>query len=245
VVEKKGTETGEKSESGPVVERGRRCLSEAGNDRAMLWWIGRFRFVTSAELSVRFGVCEQRVNARVRRLLEAGLVGGMRPHKNARRLVFLTQRGSLQLGLGERRPPRTDVQLRHELAIAMLVARQEAQRPGETDLLTERECRRAERESHQRWSADVQHQGRRQRRWPDLVQVDGMRRRAIELELSIKHTRRLQAIVDGYRISPFEEVLWLVEDPNLERRLTTMAERTSWGTPLRVVRVEPDSWHTV
>lgn len=187
---------------GPVVDRGRRGLSEAAKDRALLWWIGRFRFVTARELSVRFAVTEQRINARVRRLLRAGLLGEMRPHISASRVVFLTRRGSLQLGLGERRPPRTDVQRRHELELAMLVARVErALPPGEQRMLTERECRRAERASHgyDRYSVDVFDRRVTQKRWPDLVVIhpDG-RKHAIEIELAVKHTRRLEHIVAGY-----------------------------------------------
>src|SRR4051794_11747758 len=88
-----GRQVGRKAaavDGGPVVDRGRRAWSEAERDRAMLWWIGRFRFVTARELSVRFGVSEQRVNARVRRFLHAGLVAEHRPHNNTSRVVFLT-----------------------------------------------------------------------------------------------------------------------------------------------------------
>ncbi len=221
---------------GPVVERGRRGQSEAINDRALLWWVGRFRFVTSRELAVRFGVTEQRVNTRARRLIGAGLLGAMRAHNNARRLVFLTRRGSMTLGLGERRAPRTDVQVRHELAIVMLVARLEQGLPlGRSLVLTERECRRAERETGRPWSASVYYQGRRQRRWPDLVALIDGKRRAIELELTPKHTPRLEAIIRAYRYSEFNEVLWLTDVEPLRRRLEGLCRPMyETDTPMRV-----------
>lgn len=212
---------------GAVVDRARAQEREAATDRAFLWWIGRFRFVTARELGVRFSVSEQRANARVRRLLKAGLLDEIRPHVSASRVVFLTGRGSRQLGLGERRPPRTDIQRRHELELAMLVARLEQQLPlGAQRLLTERECRRVERRSRgsDRYSVDVWDRNHVQKRWPDLVHVhpDG-RKRAIEIELAVKHTRRLENILTGYRASgTFREVLWLVENPALLRRLERM-----------------------
>ena len=211
-----------------MVDRARRAWSEAERDRAMLWWISRFRFVTARELSVRFGVTEQRVNARVRRFLRAGLVAEHRPHNNASRVVFLTRRGHAQLGGSQRRPPRTDVQRRHELALVMLVARLErGAPPGVRRVMTERECRRAERRDvPQRWSIDVTYRTGMQKRWPDLVQCYGEHRRAIEVEFAVKHTARLEAILEGYRYSDtFDEVLWLVESPSLCHRLERMIER--------------------
>jgi DNA-binding MarR family transcriptional regulator len=214
----------------------------------MLWWIGRFRFVTARELSARFAVTEQRVNARVRRLLSAGLIDEMRPHNNASRVVFLTRRGARTLGIKERRPPRTDVQRRHELALAMLVAQLERGTPaGAPRLMTERECRRAERRDRtRRWSVDVTYRAGAQKRWPDLVECDGNRRRAIEAELAVKHTARLEAIVEAYRYSDtFDEVIWLVESPSLCDRLERMVEglpRIGWlnrHLPLTEMRVVP------
>lgn len=74
--------------------------------------------------------------------------------------------------------------------------------------------------------------GKRQRRWPDLVLDFGERRRAIELELAVKHTRRLEQIVEAYqRDRTFDEVLWLVEVPTLLVRLETMIERNRSGPP--------------
>jgi hypothetical protein len=210
----------------------------------MLWWIGRFRFVTARELSVRFGVTEQRVNARVRRFLRAGLVADHRPHNNTSRVVFLTRRGWLSIGMTPRRPPRTDIQRRHELALVMLVAVLEHETPfGQRRVLTERECRAAERRDRhrggERWNVDVVTRYGAQRRWPDLVAVDDRWKLAIEVEFAVKHTRRLEEIVSGYRTTgTFAGVLWLVENPALARRLSRMAEeRLAWLTEPVEMRV--------
>jgi hypothetical protein len=67
------------------------------------------------------------------------------------------------------------------------------------------------------------YEGRRHRRWPDLVIDYGDPRRAIELELTVKHTPRLRAIIDAYQlVGAFDEVLWLVEQPGLRRRVEEM-----------------------
>lgn len=60
-----------------------------------------------------------------------------------------------------------------------------------------------------------------------VVLPDG-RRRAIEVEFAVKHTRRLQDILRGYDMSGvFAEVLWLVELPALQARLRRLIATTS------------------
>jgi DNA-binding Lrp family transcriptional regulator len=214
-----------------VVERARRGRQEAVRDRELLWWVGRFRFVTARELSVRFGVSEQRVNARVRRLLAAGLLEEHRPYPSASRTVYLSAAGAAVLEVPRRKPPRAHTKRRHELALAEIVASVETNsaRPAGARLLTERECRQAERTGERRWSVEVLQDGRCQRRWPDVVIDYGDRRRAIELELAVKHTRRLERIVNAYQIArTFEEVLWLVESPALRGRLELMCRSERW-----------------
>ena len=182
---------------------------------------------------MRFGVSEQRVNARVRRLLEAGLVGANAAAQE-RATLGVSDPTWLAPGRVGRAPAAAH---RYSAAVTTWRSRglwrttsrraasdQETAPADRTGMPTGR-APDARRGGH----ADIQSQGRRQRRWPDLVQVAGERRRAIELELSIKHTARLQAIIDGYRVSGFDEVLWLVEDPNLRRRLTTMTAHTLLG----------------
>lgn len=211
-------------------------MSEAVRDRAMLWWVGRFRFVTSVELAIRFGVTEQRVNARVRRLLGAGLLGAM-GHITERRLVYLSQRGSRAIGFGERRPPRSDLQVRHELAIVQLVAEIETGLPpGESFALTERECRRAERRGEGRFSVEVAPSPRNEtRRWPDVVVSTGDGLVAIEIELSPKTSQRLQRIISGYGASDYSEVVFLVEGDALRDRINALVEHEREAVTWRAV----------
>lgn len=228
---------------GPAVEvvtRGRCGQREAETDRLMLWWIGRFRFVTSAELSLRFGVSEQRINARVRRFVREDLVAVHREHVSQSRAIYLTSRGASVIDQPRRKPPRADTQRRHELAIARLVAEFELHPSAVTArVYTERECRQAEAAGDRRWSVDVLAEGRTQRRWPDLVIDFGDRRQAIELELAVKHTVRLRAIIESYQFAyEFDELLWLVEQPALHRRLSLMlrdaAPRLAATSPARL-----------
>jgi hypothetical protein len=159
-----------------------------------------------------------------------------RPNQTQSRAVFLTARGATALGWPRRKPPRAETQRRHELALAMLVARLESDtRSDPLRVLTERECRQAERAGGRRWSVDVVSNGGRERRWPDLVIDFGDRRRAVELELSVKHTARLERILAGYHgEGTFEEVLWLVESPPLRRRLERLLASTEALTPATV-----------
>ena len=214
----------------PVVSRGRRARSEGEKDREVLSWIGRFRFVTAAELSLRFGVTEQRINARVGRFIAADLVAESREHVSQARAVYLTARGAQVIGQPRRKAPRAETQRRHELAVARLVAEHEL---AGHQVVTERECRQHERiDDSPRWSVDV---GAGEKRWPDLVLDLGERRRAVELELAIKHTARLRDIVDGYQSGTFDEVLWLVEHPTHLARMRRLITDAQGDAELRAV----------
>ncbi len=93
-----------------------------------------------------------------------------------------------------------------------------------------------------RYSVDVLGDRASQRRWPDLVEgLPDRRKRAIEVELAVKHTRRLEAIIWAYRYSDtFADVLWLVENPALLRRLEQLIRDSSMctaaGAAMRVSR---------
>jgi hypothetical protein len=51
-----------------------RAQAEHERDRQWLGWIGRFRFVTVAELALRFAVSRQQAQARIRHLGRAELL---------------------------------------------------------------------------------------------------------------------------------------------------------------------------
>ena len=224
----------------------------------MLEWIARFRFVTSEILADRFGLSPQRVNARLRRLEQAGLIAREPSRLTQPRAVYVTGRGARRLGLRPRRAPRTDAQRDHELAIARLVAHLEQRtnedRPRPT-ILTEREQRTKEASGEDRFSVGVRPAQRNERRrWPDLVLDDGAgHRTAIEIELSTKAPERLRRIVAGYATTPlYQRVRFVTRDPRLEQRIATLIKRETnhretnhralasmLGLPQAVLAVEP------
>jgi len=208
-----------------VVLRGSRAKVEAERDREMLEWIARFRFVTAEVLAERFKLSPQRVNARLRRLETAGIIARESTATTSARAVFVTGVGARRLGLRVRRAPRTSAQREHELAIARLVAQLETA-PGadRRRALTEREQRAAEAQGSGTFSVELRPGSPRgeRRRWPDVV-LEGGPRTAIELELSTKSPDRLKRIVAGYACCrDYELVRFLVREPPLARRLTTL-----------------------
>lgn len=216
-------------------------VEEAQRDVEILEWIGRFRFVTAKAIADQFEVSWQRANARVRRLEREGLLGLERKYASQARAVFLTGPGATLLGWERHRAPRADVHREHEEAIVWLVTRLERRNDGR-EVLTERECRRLEREAGKRYSVDVAASNRSdRRRWPDVVLDHGDRRDAIEIEFAPKSSKRLTAIVDGYAIGrTYERVTFLVKSPALGKRLQQLAGR--WSGSGRPGRVQVSAW---
>jgi DNA-binding transcriptional ArsR family regulator len=210
-----------------LVQRASRAQHEARRDEELLRWIARFRFVTADVLAYRFDVSTRRVNARLARLAEAGLVTLHREHVSEPRAVFVTARGAAAVGAARRRAPRPDTHRTHELAIVWLAARTELATAGRTDLrvVTEREARSLEAAGSRRYSADIAKvSDQQERRWPDLVLESSTRRVAVEIELAPKGATRLRGIVEGYAAAPwFDEVRFLVRDERLARRLGDLA----------------------
>jgi hypothetical protein len=160
-----------------LVGRAKWEREESDRDLEVMAWIGRFRFVTAKAVADQFGVSWQRANARLRRLERARLVGFERAYVSQARAVFLTGRGALLLGWERHRAPRPETHRKHEEAIVWLVTRLE-RRDRDTGVLTERECRRREREAGERYSVTVHGDARGERRWPDIVLATQAGRRA-------------------------------------------------------------------
>ncbi len=234
--------------------RTRRARIEAGRDIEMLRWVSRFRFVTAVGLAERFGVSQIAIRNRAVRLEAQGLLGITRPPQSAWS-YYVSRAGGERLGLPPRNPPRVEAQREHELAIVWQVAHFEKQQNPRVEVLTERECRARESEGLGPFHARVageQSGGTRGQRWPDLVLViDGHRRVAIELELSAKHTPRLQRIVAGYLLSDYHRVIFYVDDLPLARRLAQLRDaqiaRHASGRPpslgpLQLPRFDVEPW---
>ena len=207
--------------------RRRRAHVEATRDREWLEWIGRFRFVTSAVLALRFGVSVRQANARVARFAHDGLVVVHREFVGQASAIYLSRAGCTYLGQRPRKAPRPDMQRAHELAIATLAARLElTEGPGQMYVLTQRECRRREADGEKGFGVRL-FGPESQLRWPDHVLCNARLRDAIELERAPKTTKRLRSIVEAYALSDYRRVLFLVESPALARRLAVLTRRIS------------------
>src|SRR4051812_40350206 len=183
-------------------EWGRRVEREEAFDLGLLAWSARFAFVTAATAAARWGVSEQRMRARLRRLEREGWVRRFRLGPNEPVRVVVTELGAERVGLVVR-TPRGREPLGHELAVikrVLAIERYFAERRQGARVLTERDMRREEaREGGSAWWVEVVHpHGRRGRRWADYVVDSPDGRTAVELEFSLKATRRLRSIVRGY-----------------------------------------------
>ena len=141
-----------REQASDAAENTQRWEREQNFDRAMLRWMFRFAFTTASALSERWGVSEQRMRARLRRLERDGLVERRRHGPNEPARVVVTERAAESFGLGQRTPEGREP-LGHELAIikrVIAIERHFAEHgPAEARVLTERDMRRvapAERE---------------------------------------------------------------------------------------------------
>jgi DNA-binding PadR family transcriptional regulator len=200
-------------------------------DRELMRWMTRFAFTTASVLSERWGVSEQRMRARLRRLEAAGLIERRRegPREPAR--VVVTERGGAELGLSVR-TARARESLGHELAIikrVVAIERHFAEHgPAGARVLTERDMRRASREQPGRpWTVGVtRERGRRGRRWADYVVDTPEGRTAVELEFSMKGTSRLRSIIRGYlQAGAFEYVDFVVLERDQDAALARLLDR--------------------
>ena len=76
-----------------AAEPGRRFDRESELDLAVLAWAARFAFVTGSTLAWRWGVSEQKMRKRVRRLEREGFVRRVRDGRNQPARVVVTERG--------------------------------------------------------------------------------------------------------------------------------------------------------
>lgn len=87
-----------------------------------------------------------------------------------------------------------------------------------------------------RYSVAVVGDGRGdQRRWPDLVLSTPAGCIAVELELTPKGTRRLNAIVAGYHASHYARVVFAVRGAALYERLARIAAASRPSSELRTL----------
>ena len=126
----------------------RRSEREDAFDVEVLRWASRFAFVTAATAAERFGVSEQRMRARLRRLERERWVRRFRLGAREPVRVVVSEAGADRVGVGVR-TPRGREPLGHELAVikrVIAIERYFAAFSGDgARVLTERDMRRDER----------------------------------------------------------------------------------------------------
>jgi hypothetical protein len=223
------TTMGAASAAADVGER--RWDREQDFDRELMLWIARFAFATAGLLCERWGVSEQRMRARLRRLEEAGVIRRRREGPTEPSRVVVTERGAAGIGLSVRTAQAREP-LGHELAIikrVIAIERHFADHDvADARVLTEREMRRAARlEVGRPWVVDVvRERGRRGKRWADYAVETPEGRTAVELEFSMKGTARLRSIVRGYlQSAAFDYVDFVVLEREPEAPLPGLLRR--------------------
>lgn len=215
----------------PLVSRARHAVAECERDRALLGWLARFRFVTAELAGDRFDVSREKAALRLRRLVDVGHVERHRTTHTQRDLFSITTRGADALRLPPRRPPRTDANREHELALVWLATRLE--RAADGVVMTEREIRQREAAASGHYSVQVIEPGRSPaKRWPDLVIEDAAGRTAVELERAPKGTARLQRIARAYVNSDaYDTVRFIATTPSVAARLARCADAATVRLP--------------
>jgi hypothetical protein len=214
-----------------AAEPGRRCDRERELDLAVLAWSARFAFVTCSTLAWRWGVSEQKMRKRVRRLEREGFVRRVQDGRNQPARVVVTERGGDACGLTIR-TSRGRESLGHELAVIKRVMAIEAYFAGHgpvaARVLTERDMRRDQRrDDGPKWAVRVVlPHGRPAKRWPDYVVQTSKGTTAVELEFSLKATRRLRSILRGYEeTSQYDFVDFVVPERRQDAQLARTLKR--------------------
>lgn len=188
------------TDGGPALD-GSLALRGWARDRAILTWIGRMGFVRIEDVRERFGLGRTVAYRRVALMIEAGLLERVRVLYAEPPLLRATKRGLRYVGL-----PHSVAGLSPELCghwiscarVAIVLEREH----GAGALLSEREIRAAERALRRPLaSARLGEHARGQARLhrADLaLRLDGAVI-AIEVELTPKAPRRLEAIVRAWR----------------------------------------------
>jgi len=209
-------------EAGAAPVRGR--ITE--EDRRLLGWMGRHRFVTVAQLSRRFGRSGDMIRRRLRVLRGWGLAERVGPAIDGYDPAYRITAAGLALVESRLRTPRVSpATWVHEAALVDLAICLEARG---LEVVTERELRAAEYgkdpktgQPRARWSLVFPTPTRDGdgRHYPDLV-VPG-EACAYEVELSRKELPRLERIVAAYRGARgrYRKVVYLVGSDSLRRRI--------------------------
>lgn len=210
-------------------------------DRELVEWIGRFGAVEAEQVMAWFGMGRTATYRRLRACVEADLLAHVRVLHGEPGLYVATRSGLAWAGLADFEPCRVSLsQVRHIQASARAAAVLARRARGMT-VVHEREIRAAER-SQGRVLASVAvgslAHGRSRWHRPDLLLLGRRseeRPTAIELELSVKSRRRLEAICRGYARSGLFAAVQYYAEPEPARAVTRAIEVTRTGDLIRVL----------
>jgi hypothetical protein len=212
-------------------------------DRSLVEWIGRFGAVEAEQVMAWFGMGRTATYRRLRACVQAGLLVHARVLHGEPGLYVATRAGLQWAGLGDFEPSRVSVALvRHAQASARAAVILDQREPRMT-VVHEREIRAAERsQGRVLASVAVGSLGEGRSRWhrPDLLLVPSEGDElpaAIELELSVKSRRRLEAICRGYARSRLFASVRYYAEPEPARAVARAVEATRTDDLIRVLPI--------
>jgi hypothetical protein len=213
-------------------------------DRGLVEWIGRFGAVEAEQVMGWFGIGRTAAYRRLRSCVAAELLTHVRLLHGEPGLYAATRAGLAWAGLGDFEPCRVSIALvRHVQASARATVVLALREPG-MDVVHEREIRAAERaQGRTLASVAVGSLGEERSRWhrPDLLlapREGGELPTAVELELSVKSRRRLEAICRGYARSQLFASVRYYAEPEPARAVMRAIATTRTYDLIRVLPIE-------
>jgi hypothetical protein len=215
-------------------------------DREVLGMLAEHRVVVTPQIAAGLGVADATAAERLRGLRELQLIGYEAIFRDQPSAAWITRHGLS--AIGSRLPvPSVDLKgYRHDVGVGWvwLAAQREAFGPLST-IVSEREMRshdlRSDRTAEPYGCAlgGLDSRAQMTRHYPDLLLTTSAGQRvALELELTAKTARRLDAIMRGYAgDGRIDSVLYLVPTPALERLVTAAVVRAGISDLVRVERL--------
>lgn len=209
-------------------------------DRDLVAWVARFGAAGVDDLRVRFGLGRTVAFRRVAACIDDGLLDRVRLVYGSPALLVATRRGLRWAGARELGTCHVNVAtFAHWVACGRLAAGLES---AGVSVWSERELRFYEREAGRLIaSAEVERQGERRVHRPDLVlwKRGGELPVAVEVELSVKASRRLAAICRGWARARHVAGVRYYALPEPARAVARAVESCSAQDVIEVRRLEP------
>jgi len=204
----------------------------------MVGWIGRIGAVELGHVRRRWEVGRSVAYGLIRRLVEAGLLDRVATLPGDPTLIRATLNGLRYVHLALPPAKVSAYQAEHWAACAS-VALWAEERWGRDSVISERELRRLEAESERPVGSCVvgEHRGGYEAlHRPDLLVTDNGSPTAIEVELTPKAPRRLEAIVRGWRRARhLERVIYVVSDGSTRRAVERAVGKVRAGERVLVI----------